>query len=156
MALQLWDPFTALARFDTDFDRLVRRSWGQVRTAGFVPAADVTTDGDDVLVTLELPGVDVEKDVEVEVADGRLTISGQRQQQDEQTSEDGRKVLVREFRYGSFRRDFALPKGVTAEQVSADYDQGLLTVRVSGVARPKPQPQKVAIRSGKQELPSAE
>jgi HSP20 family protein len=44
-------------------------------------------------------------------------------------------VLVREVRYGSFRREFALPEGVTADAVEASYDAGILEVRVHGVAR---------------------
>ncbi|HWE91421.1 MAG TPA: Hsp20/alpha crystallin family protein [Pseudonocardiaceae bacterium] len=111
---------------------------------GFVPAVDVTRDGADVLVTLELPGVDVEKDVDVEVADGRLAISGRRSAERD-SDENG--VLVREIRAGQFRREFALPKGVTAEHVTADYDRGLLKVRVREVAAPAIQPTKVKVRA---------
>ena len=154
MALTRWDPFTTLARLDQDFDELVRRTWGgnaaaPVRsraTAGFVPAVEMRAEGADVLITLELPGVDVEKDVDIEVAEGRLTISGQRRDRMEERDEAG-KVLVRELRYGSFRRDFALPEGVAADQVDATYDQGLLHVRVRDVSRPALPPQKVAIRA---------
>lgn len=154
MALTHWDPFTALARLDTDFDELVRRAWGsssrsgaaRPRTSGFVPAIEMRADGGDVLITVELPGVDIEKDVDIEVADGRLSISGERQ--DRMTQKDGEgRVLVRELRYGSFRREFALPEGITADSVEAHYDKGLLEVRVHDVARPVVPPQKVAIRA---------
>ena len=159
MARTLWDPFTTLARLDQDFDALVRRTWGsptgqQARatttggrtTAGYVPAIEMRTDGNDVVITLELPGVDVGTDIDIEVAEGRLTISGQRRDRNEER-DDGGKVLVRELRYGSFRREFALPVGVTAEHVDASYDQGLLQVRVRDVSKPALPPQKVAIRS---------
>ena len=154
MARTPWDPFSTLARLDQDFDELVRRTWGKPAqgaaarstTAGYVPAIEMRADGADVLITLELPGVDVDRDVDIEVAEGRLTISGQRRDRNEERDEAG-KVLVRELRYGSFRREFALPESVTAEQVDADYDQGLLHVRVSGVTKPVQPPQKVAIRS---------
>ncbi len=156
-----WDPFTTLARLDQDFDALVRRTWGRDpgatappaagaralgRTAGYVPAIEMRADGADVVITLELPGVDVTDDVDIEVAEGRLTISGQRRDRNEERDEGG-KVLVRELRYGSFRREFALPEGVTAEHVDASYDQGLLEVRVREVSKPALPPQKVAIRS---------
>ena len=85
MALTRWDPFTTLARLDEDFDQLVRRAWGTPRegsqrtsTLGYVPAIDMYADGTDVVINLELPGVDVGKDVDIEVAEGRLTISGER------------------------------------------------------------------------------
>src|SRR5262245_22984792 len=62
----------------------------------FVPAAEVARDGEDAVVRLELPGLDVEKDVTVEVVDGRLSIHGERR--DERTEEkDGR--TLRELRY---------------------------------------------------------
>jgi HSP20 family protein len=156
MARTPWDPFTTLARLDQDFDALVRRSWGTApaagsrtpgrTTAGYVPAVEMRSDGADVVITLELPGVDVERDVDIEVAEGRLTISGQRRDRNEERDEGG-KVLVRELRYGAFRRDFALPEGIAADQVDASYDQGLLEVRVREVTKPAVPPQKVEIRA---------
>jgi HSP20 family protein len=145
MAINRWDPFTVLARVDDDFEGLVRRTWGNAvtRTAGYVPAIDMVSDGTDVIVTLELPGLDIAKDVEIEVHEGRLTISGQRQ--DAALSETSR-TLVRELRYGSFRRDFALPDNVSAEDISADYDKGLLTVRVKNVTKPVEEPHKIEIK----------
>lgn len=159
-----WDPFTVLVRqWDADFDNLVRRAFGSPATStktgtataaatgsapakrpatGFVPAADVVRDGSDVLVTLELPGIDG-ADLDIEVSEGKLAISGQRKEQHE-SSQHG--VLVREIRSGGFRREFALPKGVSAEQVEADYTDGLLKVRVRDVVRPAVAPAKVTVR----------
>lgn len=154
MALTRWDPFTTLSRLDEDFDQLVRRAWGggarpaarATATTGYVPAIEMRAHGADVVITLELPGVDISRDVDIEVADGRLAISGERRERSEQSGEDGR-VLVRELRYGAFRREFALPEGVTAENVDATYDQGMLEVRVRGVTKPAVPPQKVQIRT---------
>lgn len=143
MTLIRWDPFTALARLDTDVDDLVRRTWGAGSAAsGYVPAVDIVRDGGDVLITLELPGIDVEKDVEIEVAPRRLTISGERTSESE-TTEEG--YVVREMRSGSFRRAFALPEHVTADDVEAGYDKGLLTIRVHGVTRPQPEATRIAV-----------
>ncbi|MBO0839441.1 MAG: Hsp20/alpha crystallin family protein [Sciscionella sp.] len=142
-----WDPFNTLVRqFDADFDNLVRHAFGRTtrRVTGFVPAADVTRDGADVLVTLELPGIDAENNVDVEVDDGRLVISGRRE---ESRNEQENGVLVREIRSGEFRREFALPDGVTGDQVSAEYERGLLKVRVRNVIRPVPQATKVKVRT---------
>ena len=118
----------------TPFDALVRHAFGpgllpRPRTTGFIPAAEISRDGDDAVVRLEIPGVDVTKDVTVEVKDERLIVHGERR--DERSSEkDGR--TLREVRYGSFRRSFALPTGVTADAVSARYDAGVLVVTVAG------------------------
>jgi HSP20 family protein len=144
MAVIRWDPFTALSRLDNEFDDLVRRTWGGTTPSGFVPSVDMVREGNDVLITLELPGVDISSDVDIEVAPRRLSISGTRSTESEST--EGH-VMVREVRSGSFRREFALPEHVTAEDVSADYDRGMLTVRVSNVARPQPEPTKIAIAS---------
>ena len=135
-----WDPFGSLVRqFDTDFDRIVRRSFG----SSFVPVADVVRDGNDVLLTLELPGVHVESDVDVEVREGKLVISGKRS---DESKSDAHGVLVREIRSGSFRREFALPRGVTAESVSADYENGLLRVRVRDAVPQEVPSRKIEIR----------
>lgn len=103
--------------------------WYKPATSGFHPAAEIVKDGDDAVVRVELPGVDVEKDVNVEVDRGRLVIRGERR--DEHAEEqDGR--TLREVRYGSFRRSFQLPAHVTGDAVTASYDAGVLTVRVAG------------------------
>jgi HSP20 family molecular chaperone IbpA len=122
--LTLWsrtDPFA-------DFDALVRRAFGPTSShAAFAPAADLDRDGDDAVLRLELPGVDPEKDVVVELERGQLVVRGERR--DERSEDrDGRRL--REVRYGSFRRAFGLPAHVTAEALSATYDAGVLTVRV--------------------------
>ncbi|MCW2707101.1 MAG: heat shock protein Hsp20 [Frankiales bacterium] len=141
----LWDPFTALSRMDREFDTLVRRTWGgapnPTARAGFVPAVELRREDQDVLVVLELPGVDVANDVTIEVDKGKLVISGERR--DVREGDEG--VLVRELRYGSFRREFALPGGISAENVEATYDAGLLTVRVRNVIQPEPAPVRVPI-----------
>jgi HSP20 family protein len=148
MDITLWDPFTALARLDREFDELVRRTWGRPAgrsVAGFVPACEIIAEGRDVVIKLELPGVDVAKDVDISVHEGRLVITGERR---DTVSEKQAGVVVRELRYGSFRREFALPEGVASDNVDASYDQGILTVRVKNVARPQPEPTRVPINMG--------
>lgn len=151
MPIMRWDPFTALSRLDDEFDNLVRRSFATPATGAgreapsfqYVPAVEMATDGADVLITLELPGVEVE-DIDIEVAEGRLTITGERKDR----WEDARgKVLVRELRYGAFRRSFQLPDGVSADQVEAAADNGLLRLRVRNVTKPVQPPRKIEVRS---------
>ena len=145
MPVMRWDPFTALARLDDEFDEVVRRTFG-ASTYQFVPPVEMATDGADVLITLEVPGVDV-SDIDIEVNEGRLTVSGERKDR----WEDNRgKILVREVRYGAFRRTFQLPDGVTAEQIEADADKGMLRLRIRNVTKPVLPPQKIEIRSGGQ------
>lgn len=153
---------TLMSRRDpfADFDTIVRRAFparpgftgratatnAVAATAGFTPAAEIVRDGDDALVKLELPGVDFASDISVELDGTTLTISGERR--DERT-EDGEGRLFTEIRYGSFRRSFTLPEQVTADALSASYDAGVLTVRVSG-AYVGTQPAKISVTAGKQ------
>lgn len=140
-----WDPFTAVVRqLDSDFDAMMRRAFtgGQASSTGFVPAVNVDRDGRDVVITVELPGIDIDK-LDVEVAEHRLRISGRRE---EARSGSAEHVLVREIRTGEFRREFALPEHVTADALEADYANGMLKVRVRDVAKPKAEPRKIEIR----------
>ncbi|GAB2479936.1 Hsp20/alpha crystallin family protein [Jatrophihabitans fulvus] len=120
-----------------EFDALVRSAFGPSftpfaasRPAPFSPAAEILRDGDDAVVRLEIPGVDIDEDLAVALEGGRLVVRGERK--DQLDAEHGQRV-VREMRYGAFERSFALPSGVTAEHLSASYDAGVLTVRVAGV-----------------------
>ena len=117
------DPFA-------DFDALFRTAFTPgTRSAGFSPAAEVSRDGEDALVRVELPGVDVERDIAVEIDRGRLVVRGERR--DERSDEQNGRVL-REVRYGAFRRLFSLPEHVTDDDVTASYDAGVLSVRIAG------------------------
>jgi HSP20 family molecular chaperone IbpA len=80
-------------------------------------------------VRVEVPGLDPEKDVAVELTGRQLVIRGERR--DEQTREESGRPL-RELRYGSFRRTFQVPRGVKADAITATYDAGVLSVRVAG------------------------
>lgn len=121
-------PFNAFA----DFDALFRPLAAEVARAGFTPATEVSRDGEDAVVRLELPGLDPEKDVTVEVGGGALVVRGERR--DERSDErDGR--VLRELRYGAFRRSFTLPAHISGADLSATYDAGVLNVRVAGAYR---------------------
>jgi HSP20 family protein len=124
-----WDTDRWLRDF---FAPAAAADWFKPVTSGFSPAAEIVQDGDDAVVRVELPGIDVDKDVNVEVDQGRLVIHGEHR--DEHAEEENGRVL-REIRYGSFRRSFQLPAHVTSEGVSASYDAGVLTVRVAGACK---------------------
>jgi HSP20 family protein len=137
--LSLW------ARPAWNVDRWVNDFFGPAAANdwAFRPAADVVKDGEDAVVRVELPGVDIEKDVNVEIEKGALVIRGERR--DEHSDEsDGR--TLREVRYGSFRRSFALPPHVSGDAITASYDAGVLTVRVAG-AYAGTEPRRIEIAS---------
>lgn len=78
----------------------------------------------EIVVRAELPGINPDKDVEVELGDGYLTISGHRE-------EEHKRKKMSEFYYGSFSRTMAMPAGVEKKDVKASYHDGILEVRVN-------------------------
>jgi HSP20 family protein len=90
------------------------------------------------VVRAELPGIDPEKDVEITVDDGVLTVKAERR---EEKKESGRS----EFRYGSFTRSVTLPTGADEENVAASYRDGILEVRTPIKEATKAEPKRIAI-----------
>ena len=82
------------------------------------------------MIRAELPGVDPDRDIDVSVDNGVLTIAAERQESNREQLEKGYRS---EFRYGSFVRQVRLPAGTSAEVVSAAYKDGVLEIRM-----PKP------------------
>jgi Molecular chaperone (small heat shock protein) len=96
------------------------------RDLGFnvTPAMDIVEKDKAFEVTAELPGLDA-KDIDVQLANGMLTIKGEKQEEKEEKTK-GR--YVSERRYGSFRRTLQVPGSVDAEKIEASYKSGVLTV----------------------------
>ena len=90
---------------------------------------DIVEDEKKIVLKSDLPGVN-EKDIEVKLDDGVLTLSGERTFDKETKDENLRRV---ERGYGSFRRSFALPDTVDAEKVSASYKNGVLEIALPKV-----------------------
>jgi HSP20 family protein len=91
------------------------------------PRLDVTDTDGVIEVTAELPGLE-EKDVDVSVEDGALTISGEKKAQTEKKEKN---YVYSERSYGSFVRRIPLPSGVDAKSVNAKMNKGVLTVTVT-------------------------
>lgn len=109
--------------------------------SALVPSTDVTETDKEIEITAELPGLE-EKDVQVNFADGVLTIRGEKKAEKEEKDKNYRLV---ERSYGSFERSIALPEGVKPEDVKATIAKGVLTVKV-----PKPAPaqaKKIEVKS---------
>jgi HSP20 family protein len=104
-----------------------------------------TMNDDHLTIKAEMPGIDPAKDVEIELADGFLTISAERREE-EKSEEAGR--TVSEFRYGSFRRTLRVPKDAKPEDVTALYKDGILTISVPIPKVTKPEVTKVAVTRG--------
>lgn len=146
MAIVRWSPFYELADMRREVQSLASLMRSRfvpfVGEDRFVPAVDVTTRGDDLIVKVELPGIDLDKDVDISVEGDALHISGKRTAERE---EEKGGYHFREMRYGSFERIFPLPEGAGADAVSAEYRDGILEVKVAGGAKAVAAPERKQI-----------
>jgi HSP20 family protein len=85
------------------------------------------TEGDKLMVRAELPGIDPDKDVDLEVVEGTLMLSCRKLETEEK---EGRHFHRSEFRYGSLVRSIPIPKGVDEKKIEAVYKDGILEVRI--------------------------
>jgi len=101
----------------------------------WAPLVDVIETDADFQIQVELPGVE-KKDVKLSVEDGVLMISGRREQEKEEKGKRHHRV---EMAYGNFARSFMVPDSVDGQKVTAEFKNGILTVRLpkSEKARPK-------------------
>jgi HSP20 family protein len=141
-ALQAWRPLETLRRemdrlfedFDRDFWRFpFRRSVFDIEPFsrrelkwGAAPAVDVVEKENAYEITAELPGMD-EKNIEVKLTDGGLTIKGKKQEEKEEKKKD---YYLHERHFGSFERCFAVPENVDADKIEASFKKGVLTLKL--------------------------
>jgi HSP20 family protein len=109
------------------------------------PACEVFSRDGDLVVELDLPGIDPDQDVQVTVQDGVLCISGERRRPDAGDGGNGG-YGRREWRYGAFERGFTLPEGTTGEDITASYRNGVLEVIVPKAAQ-RAEPRQIPVSS---------
>jgi HSP20 family protein len=155
MALVRWDPARELDLLQSDMNRLFD-TFFQGRGGGasngsrrWIPPMDLAETDSEFVLRADLPGLD-EDDLDIEIKDNVLRISGEREAEREERGEGYHRV---ERAFGRFSRALDLPEGIDADAVTARFDRGVLEVRV-----PKPeerQPTKVQI-GGAKDLESGE
>jgi HSP20 family protein len=136
--LNVYRPFT-LGNALSEFDRYLESFFGDSsldpvdRMVNRLPAVDVREKGDAYIVEAELPGYE-EKDIEVHVEGGNLTIESKREEEKEQKENDKNPkngtYLIRERRSNSFSRSFKLPDNADSDRVSAAFKNGLLSLEI--------------------------
>lgn len=126
--MERWHPFRQLSEMQAEMNRLFDNVFGSpAATASerfWAPICDMWETKDDVVVALDLPGVN-EKDVSVSITGDLLSVKGERRHQQE-VSEDGYHRLERA--YGRFERAIQLPVPCQPDKVKATYRDGVLTV----------------------------
>jgi HSP20 family protein len=130
-----WDPFRELGWIRSDMERLMARAGaGTTLPQRWSPASDVIETDDAIVITAELPGVK-DEDVHITVQNGVLRISGERRLEDEVSDEH---VYRLERSYGGFERSFALPPGVSEDDISAGVAYGVLKITIPKQAAAEP------------------
>jgi HSP20 family protein len=105
----------------------------ELRMGSWYPAVDMFDDGDKLVIKAELPGMD-KKDISVDIEDRVLTLSGERDYDNEVKEEN---YYRRERAQGTFKRVFNLPADVNSDKIKADFKDGVLKVEI-----PKPEEKK--------------
>ena len=158
--LQQWRPFEGLRReVDRLFDDFSGGIWRSPfdrsffdvepfrraqTTLGAMPAVDVTQTDKGYEITAELPGME-EKDIDVKLANGVLTIRGEKRDEKEEKKND---YYVRERSFGSFERSFQVPENVDTDKVSASFKKGVLTVMLPKSAEAQKAEKKIEVKAG--------
>jgi len=157
---QTWQPFESLRRevnrlFDDFDDGFWRKPFGSslfdiapfrrpdVTFTAAAPAVDVAETDKTYEITAELPGLD-EKNVEVKVANGVLTIKGEKQEEKEEKNKD---YYMRERSFGSFQRSFAVPDGVDGDKIEANFKKGILSVTLPKSAEAQKAEKKIPVKA---------
>ncbi|MDR6288179.1 MULTISPECIES: Hsp20/alpha crystallin family protein [Inquilinus] len=99
-------------------------TWPRAMTQGMVPAMDIAEGEKGYQLTAELPGL-AERNIEVKLSNGTLTIRGEKAEEKEEQKQD---YHLSERRYGSFQRAFPLPADVDTDKIEASFKNGVLTV----------------------------
>ena len=153
-----WRPFESLHReidrlFD-DFGTNFRWPFGRSLFAGEplfrqeltwakMPAVDVVESDKGYEITADLPGMD-EKNIEVKVTDGVLSIKGERQEEKEEKKKD---YFLQERSYGSFQRSFELPESIDADKIEASFKKGVLTLKLPKKAEAQKPAKKIEVKA---------
>jgi HSP20 family molecular chaperone IbpA len=131
--VDFWDEIAAVERRMDEIVRgflgtrtsLARPTFALALQKPFVPTMDIFERTDDLVVKLEIPGIDPGKDVTVVVQDGAVIITGERRQEKEVDEEAYHRM---EVSYGAFERSIVIPEGVDEDKISATYVDGVLEV----------------------------
>ncbi len=108
----------------------------RVFSGEWVPRVDVSEDENAIHVKAEVPGIN-EKDLNVTVEHGVLTIAGEKKEE-RREEDDKKRVIVSERSYGSFCRSITLPEAIKADEIRASFKDGILTVEVPKAEEVKP------------------
>ena len=132
MELVRFNPWNDVWNATNRFNRVFGKAFAPARTVDencdcvWRPGVDIYEEDNGVTLKADLPGID-KKDISIDVKDGVLTLSGERSDESETKEKN---FYRRERTYGKFQRVFTLPEGVNADDIKADFKDGVLKVHV--------------------------
>ncbi|MCG8400409.1 MAG: Hsp20/alpha crystallin family protein [Firmicutes bacterium] len=128
MALVPFDPFRATDVVRREMDRFFTPFWSDLRNEFTGPRVDVYETGQEVVALAEIPGVEKKDDIDIDIRDNMLSITGVTKRANEVKDHD--RFHRSERFYGRFQRSVTLPAHVSSEGVKASYRNGVLEVRM--------------------------
>ena len=142
MTLVRWDPFRELMNVQGRLNQILADSANIGRDDAYgtwVPPVDIFERGDELVIRAEIPGINREE-LDIQVEDGTLVLSGERRRE-EQVEEENAYRLERS--YGKFSRSFRLPTTVDTSKITAQYKDGVLEVVLPKLEEAKPRTVKI-------------
>lgn len=142
------DPFHEMMSLRNAMDRLFENAFvgpaiGWERPFGGDPALDVIENEDEFVVKASIPGMDPD-DLEITFSDRLLTIKGEVKEEEER---QGEQYHIRERRFGAFSRSVSLPTAINADAIEANYESGVLQLRLPKAEEVKPK--RISIKASK-------
>ena len=136
MTLVKYNPHRGFPRLSDEFNRFFGDFNAHLEDSDrvWVPSVDIRENENAYEAEVEIPGLD-KKDIQLSVEDGLLSISGEKKRENE--NEEGNYHYV-ERTFGKFERSFRLPKNVKAEEIKANYKNGVLHVEIPKAEEVKP------------------
>ena len=160
MALIRWEPVGELNTIQNEMNRLFNTFFDQPAPTGrggapsrrWIPAMDLVETADHYVLRADLPGLN-DDDVNIQLEDNVLTISGERKAEHEQQQE-GYYRLERAF--GAFSRSLTLPDGVDPDSVQAHFDRGVLEIRIPKPEQKKPRQVQITLGANPKTIESTD
>ena len=140
-----WNPMRDMIEMQNQIDRMFDDAWRPFYSNESALPLDIDETENGYAINAVVPGVRPE-DINVNVHDNILTISGEMNEANEQKDENGKRVLVRERRYGSFSRSVRLASPIDADNIEASYENGILTLEIPKSEEAKPRRIPVNVR----------
>ncbi len=137
-----YNPFAELEELREQFSKLLNVQESKPNDIAFIPTVNTREADDAYYIEVDLPGVSKD-DINIDVDDNTLTISGVRKVKEEHKDDSFYKV---ESVYGKFERSFSLPEDVDTDKIEAKHNNGVLEIKIPKIEKVEKAPKKIEIK----------